>query len=113
MKSNKVQNKTVSKASHLGFGFYDNKNREIGMTAVTWEFELVSDEPVDLGGGAFSYNFPDIQEGYYFAARAQATRNGEYFGASQHTKYFKTRVERDLYLAKRWKDSLEKAGGKK
>lgn len=113
MKSNKVENKTVNKVSHLSFGFYDIKNREIGMTAVTWEFDLVGSESVDLGNGAFSYSFPDMQEGRYFAVRTQPTRNGDYFGATQQPKYFKTQDERDLYLARRWKESLEKAANKK
>ena len=113
MKSNKVENKTVSKASQLGFGFYDNKNREIGMTAVTWEFDLVSSAPIDLGCGAFSSSFPNMEQGHYFAVRTQATRNGEYFGASQQPKYFKTEKERDIYLAKRWGESLKKASNNK
>ena len=113
MKSNKVENKTLSKASHLGFGFFDSKKREIGMTAITWEFDLVSSAPIDLGSGAFSCSFPEMEEGHYFAARAQATRNGEYFGASQQPKYFKTEKERDIYLAKRWGESLKKAANYK
>lgn len=109
MKSNKVENETVKKVSSLGFGFYDNKKREIGMTAVTWEFDLVPCEAKILSGGARIYSFPDMDQGHYFAARTQATRNGDYFGASQQPKYFKTEEERDLYLVKKWGDSVKKA----
>ena len=109
MKVNKIENQTAKKTSHLSFGFYDTKGREIGMTAVTFEFDIVLDNPVLLCGIEQLGVFPELKEGHYFAAKTQATRNGDYFGSSQQPKCFKTEIERDLYLAKRWKESLEKA----
>lgn len=109
MKANKTINQTERKSSHLGFGFYDEKCREIGMRATTWEFDLISCEPVLLFGVLQSGELPNFENGHYFAVRTQATRNGDCFGASQQPKYFKTLNERDLYLAKRWKDSLMNA----
>ncbi|MBC8984075.1 hypothetical protein IAI52_27900 [Pseudomonas lurida] len=100
----KITNQTTAATSQLGFGYYDSFGREIGMMTCVWEVDVV-----EVDGVAITYHTGFSEPGHYFAAETQATRNGKAYGASQRDQYFKTCEERDVYLARRWADSLKAA----
>lgn len=100
----KMINETVATTSHLGFGYFDKVGREIGMKTFVWEVDVV-----EADASAVWYRTGFDQAGHYFAATTHATRNGAVYGASQSAHYFKAREDRDLYLARRWADSLKAA----
>lgn len=104
---NKIDRSSQTEAakSAMGFGYFDKKGREIGMIAWVWEVDVrpAADE---------EYGRTDREVGHYFVASTQTTRGGEPFGATQSSHYFKTVEERDVYLARRWLDSLKAAAKK-
>lgn len=92
-------NETARHLTEMGVGKFDEKGREIGLSIRTFECEFVVNEE--------ALCFYSIEPGHYYAANVQVTRDGKRFGASQSDRYFKTREERDLYLARRWKEILK------
>lgn len=101
-----VENKTQVEISKMGFGFFDKKNREIGMQVSVFECDFVAAEQD-------ARTWTNIEPGHYFVAITVSTRDSEPFCAGRSAwQYFATREERDVYLAKCWADSLESASKK-
>jgi hypothetical protein len=102
----KITNETAAQAQHTGFGVNDNKGRELGIIVRFWECDFVA-LPEDVKYGW------EQEPGHWFVANVQTARAGKSYGASQRSNYFKTRMERDVYLAQRMgrglKDALKKS----
>jgi hypothetical protein len=113
MNANETARTTMSarqneKREHTAFGLTDERGREIGALAVTFECDYITrDDEADKFRACFR-----IAPGHYFEAYVHATRNEKAFGASQRTMIFQTAAERDAYVTKRLENS-RKAAAKK
>ena len=94
--------KTPAKIDRHGWGFYDNKGRELGLNVTTYEADYAPQDDGKHWGFVF-------EPGHYFVACCQASRDGKNYGAGQDSKHFKTREERDLYICRRLADSIKQA----
>lgn len=93
---------TNKQVEHVAFEIADKRGRQIGARIET--FEATFTEITDEG---FSYYTQ--APGHYFGFRPRATRNGEWFGASQRQRYFKTQQERAEAIAKYLADAKKRA----
>lgn len=87
--------------TQYGFDRTDAKGRKIGMRARTETVTLRAATDADKWGYT-------LEPGVYFTLNMQMTKNGEKWGASQRTFYFKTAEERDAKLANRVADEIAK-----
>lgn len=81
----------------IDFGVADAKGRKIGGYVVHYEgFRKIVEWELWEG----SPEVEVLREGHVYGFRPQATRNGEPYGASQNTRWFTSKAERDAAVAK-------------
>lgn len=96
----KLQTKaTGSYSVHLDLS--DPKGRAIGMLVQLFESEATPAEE-----GASSWH--TLAPGFWYGAHCQVTRDGQRYGASPRTQYFKTTAERQAYIDRRCADARKR-----
>jgi hypothetical protein len=78
----------------LGFGFNDDKGRQIGVVITRFNAKF---EAADEDARSWYRQEP----GDYFGVTVHAARNGVGYGASQPYQYFASEAGREAYVAKR------------
>lgn len=90
----------------------DQKGRKYGASAWCWSQVLtpVPQEEIDRGWFGYIYEGEEELNGTtIFAYQPHGLRDGEYFGASQGTFYFRTIAERDAAVEKYFASSEKRA----
>ena len=97
----------IVKTTH-NFGIQDEKGREIGAIITTFLVtRILKDNQEDSG-----YICDPKHIGTHIAYRAQATRNGKQFGASQYENWCETEQERNEKIEKYLADAQKRASKK-
>lgn len=86
------------------FGIQDSKGREIGAIIKTYMTTRV-----EVPGDSHGYLCHKKYIGTHFAYRVHATRNNEYYGATQQEVFCKTHEERQEKIEKYLRDAKKRA----
>lgn len=90
------------------FGVTDQRGRRMGGIAF-----LATAVYSPLSADALPYaSYTTIEPGTYYAFTPHATRNGERYGACQHTKLFATEAERAIAVEKYFAGAQKRAARK-
>lgn len=89
------------------FDIFDTKGRRIGFEIHLYEIQLV-----EIGENYTGMLYTDKLPGHYFVFYPQATRDGKKYGACQQDRFFKTKEERQIEIAK-YIDSARKRNQRK
>ena len=98
----------IVKTTH-NFGIQDEKGREIGAIITTF---IVTRTQIDDPENSWGCICDPKHIGTHIAYRAQATRNGKMFGASQQENWCETEQERNEKIEKYLADAKKRASKK-